>query len=979
MFLVRKAILTHSASPELTSVPVSSTSSLNLPSSRLVFLSQVNRLFGISGQAPAAELTTLDGGRLFLVRPDSIKGSRECIFIDASLSIRRTTHANMYQLVVTRAFQEGEEQLLEEDAENSDERSFLLDSSLFLSLGPCLDPSAFSSTSAPPSLPYSFTWLDPDGDGPDDEFEFVLPPAGEPGGVSEERAREFERLCWRCMWERREGREWPADEREARRIESSLEEDFKVERAPSPEHLYPSLPAVSSSSAASTPSRPSAPTSSASATPAGKTPLFRATSPEEETDDEAPPRRAAAVPDSDDEEEDSFAEATQGYGGEEEGSSNADADELAAQLMQKATISSSASKGKGKAKASSTVPIADAIASAPPAPPKPAPPPTASSSTGGADEKPLISVPASLHLYDRATGLFMQQDAAVRASLYKLPGGGGGSEGHWLVVESETEGKEGEVWVSQGVGAETTVNFAEKERAMVFNYTVTPEEGDDSGAGSQTFTWLLRLSDEAAFSALQASVSAALFEDKHGAGTWNKLKEEERKYAREAWLEEDEEMWDGEQEQGVEEEEEEEDSEEEEEEERSGLRGREEESGSEEDDSDDDRPSTSRAAFSAKKRPLKIGEKKRAQNSALAVGYKDDLSFVVQGDMIGVFKQQREGGKKLKFVTSIVNISTPGNKSFTPGKVMLHNQDTSMILQNPTNPGSLYRLDLETGKVVDEYSVSSDFTVQNFIPDSKFAQTTQQQTFIGHSHNGLFRIDPRLGGKSKLVDSEFKQYATKADFSAAATTESGRLAVASKKGDIRLFDKLGKNAKTALPALGDPILGIDVSADGRWVLATCKTYLLLIDTKIPETSGSKFAGQSGFDRSFPAAEKPTPRRLTLRPEHVAHMQEVSGGEGVAFTPAKFNAALTGEPERTIVTSTGPFIVAWNFRQVKQGNVSNYTLRRFGDDVVADNFKFGGDREIIVTLPENVFVEEKKKLKAPTRESIANVVRTWDGM
>jgi hypothetical protein len=305
-----------------------------------------------------------------------------------------------------------------------------------------------------------------------------------------------------------------------------------------------------------------------------------------------------------------------------------------------------------------------------------------------------------------------------------------------------------------------------------------------------------------------------------------------------------------------------------------------------------------------------------------------------------------------------------------------------MILQNPLSPGSLYRLDLETGKVIDELSVSSsdtDLNISNFLPDSKFAQTTQQQTFIGTSSNGLFRIDPRLSSKSKLVESEFKQYATKAAFSAAATTESGRLAVASSKGDIRLFDKLGKNAKTALPALGDPILGIDVSADGRWVLATCKTYLLLIDAKIPDSSSGKFGGQSGFDRSFPANEKPTPRRLTLRPEHVAHMEEVQGGSGgVSFTPAKcvfsstppppfflplpphprtntltareptrrFNAALDGSPERTIVTSTGPFIVAWNFRQVKQGNVGNYTLRRFGDEVVADNFKFGGDREIV---------------------------------
>ena len=62
------------------------------------------------------------------------------------------------------------------------------------------------------------------------------------------------------------------------------------------------------------------------------------------------------------------------------------------------------------------------------------------------------------------------------------------------------------------------------------------------------------------------------------------------------------------------------------------------------------------------------------------------------------------------------------------------------------------------------------------------------------ARNGLFRIDPRLSNK-KLVESQFKQYATKNDFSAAATTQAGQLAVASSKGDIRLFDQIGKNAK----------------------------------------------------------------------------------------------------------------------------------------------------------------------------------------
>lgn len=204
-----------------------------------------------------------------------------------------------------------------------------------------------------------------------------------------------------------------------------------------------------------------------------------------------------------------------------------------------------------------------------------------------------------------------------------------------------------------------------------------------------------------------------------------------------------------------------------------------------------------------------------------------------------------------------------------------------MILQDRSKKGSLFRLDLESGVVVEEYKVSDDVAVTSFVPGAKYAQTTQEQTFVGLSSNGLFRIDPRLRG-DKLVDTEFKQYATNSKFSAAATTESGRLAVASEKGDIRLFDSIGKNAKTLIPELGDAIVGLDVSADGRWVLATCKTYLLLVDTRIPLGAG-KYGGSSGFDRSFPADKKPTPTMLKLKPEHIEAMK--AAGD-ISFTPAK---------------------------------------------------------------------------------------------
>lgn len=71
------------------------------------------------GNTANPELIQIPAGQLYLVRPNSIKGSRECIFKDAVATIRRTGVDFQYQLVVTRAYEEGEEQLLDEDAEST--------------------------------------------------------------------------------------------------------------------------------------------------------------------------------------------------------------------------------------------------------------------------------------------------------------------------------------------------------------------------------------------------------------------------------------------------------------------------------------------------------------------------------------------------------------------------------------------------------------------------------------------------------------------------------------------------------------------------------------------------------------------------------------------------------------------------------------------------------------------------------------------
>ena len=104
---------------------------------------------------------------------------------------------------------------------------------------------------------------------------------------------------------------------------------------------------------------------------------------------------------------------------------------------------------------------------------------------------------------------------------------------------------------------------------------------------------------------------------------------------------------------------------------------------------------------------VEAGMKDGRINSQLAVGAKVDRSFVVRGDKIGVFKHTPHN--HLEFSTAINNVETTKGKGFAPKKAMLHAGDKDMVLQTEGHPKSLYRMDLEVGKVVDEWRSTTTF------------------------------------------------------------------------------------------------------------------------------------------------------------------------------------------------------------------------------------------------------------------------------
>ena len=109
------------------------------------------------------------------------------------------------------------------------------------------------------------------------------------------------------------------------------------------------------------------------------------------------------------------------------------------------------------------------------------------------------------------------------------------------------------------------------------------------------------------------------------------------------------------------------------------------------------------------------------------------------------------------------------------------------------------------------------------------------------------------------------------------------------------------------------------------------------------------------------------------------------GQAVDFTPARFSVdALTSGPSttslpstsssaaaaayrsRSIITSTGQYVIIWNMAKVLSGHPFEYQIRKYADTVVADSFKFGqADRSILVTLPHQVTLTSKKALSKPS--------------
>ena len=272
-----------------------------------------------------------------------------------------------------------------------------------------------------------------------------------------------------------------------------------------------------------------------------------------------------------------------------------------------------------------------------------------------------------LHLFDIQSGTFNLQDPLVTATVAEV-----GKWQYWLQIT----GKEKE-WLGQPIIADLNPVFNFEYLSFIFNHYT-----DDGSA----YSWLLRFKDQGRMEHFQTGLMTALWEQLHEK-KWGKVDREDQQYVLDAF-----------QDLAIEDAE---------------IPGEEEEEELEE--VEDDGQHSEHYDTDESEDDVVVHPDDGNVNSQLAVGYKHDRSFVVRGSKIGVFKHTPNNN--LEFSTNISKVETPGGKLFSPKKVMLHTEDANMILQDDNNPNSLYRMDLEYGKVVDEWKVHDDIAVKTFAPE----------------------------------------------------------------------------------------------------------------------------------------------------------------------------------------------------------------------------------------------------------------------
>lgn len=352
-----------------------------------------------------------------------------------------------------------------------------------------------------------------------------------------------------------------------------------------------------------------------------------------------------------------------------------------------------------------------------------------------------------------------------------------------------------------------------------------------------------------------------------------------------------------------------------------------------------------------------INENENIKNKTILQTYNNHRTFVIKdNNQIDIFKTTNDNNGILINISSLNPIKVEKNFSILNAKMF--NNDNEILFQDSKFKNKLYQYDLTNEHIIQDWDCDTNkcvFSNNNndnnnkmidFTYPKKLGQLNSQNEMIGINSNNIFLLDGRVNRKNKIVN--IKPYYIDTNFTCIVTTGSGGIATGSENGDIRLFNEIGNNAKTLITGFDSPIRYIDCSVDGKYILATCDKYIMVINTVIEDN-------YNGFNKCLGRIKvKPLILKLSKYDLNIYNI------DNKLFTPAKFNN-ITNSKEIMIISSLGQYLILWNFDQVQNGQTDLYRIINVNEIVIDNTTKFD-ENQLIVALSDKLRFQNEKLLK-----------------
>jgi hypothetical protein len=239
------------------------------------------------------------------------------------------------------------------------------------------------------------------------------------------------------------------------------------------------------------------------------------------------------------------------------------------------------------------------------------------------------------------------------------------------------------------------------------------------------------------------------------------------------------------------------------------------------------------------------------------------------------------------------------------------------------------RVDLETG-TAEDYSArfptnsrpDSGYPLNNMSLYNGHDASAQPSLLAVSNSHACFALDMRMspGACAVLKIGETLQDLTHAMLNpqhlhSHATSAAGHLVVGDHRGFLHLFSgppgSVRANGKwhhpgiatSTLKATAEPIFHVDVTGDGKYVLATCRQHLLVLCTVVPRSS------DLGFNKSMDYGNRPRPLRLDV-PAKARCSSDFTLSKATFSYPEPASGAV-------ITTSVGSCLLVWEMSHVRK--------------------------------------------------------------